>query len=444
MVEIYRKVGNKLRNKNETINIENVLVYFYIILSPLQSTVFDSVINSAYVNLFFSIMMTFILIYKKKFFLKEYDKNTILLYLMPLCIATINSIVAYINLSFDDKYLEYLSSDLFNRWLTTSTTIIIFIFIVYKINSGVSNKKIAYRILRIYYIITGVIVFLGLWQFLSKTFGIPFLNIKSRDYVHSVQETNLVFNFRLTSILREPSFFVPFIVEFFYLNILILKIKKLKWMLGVLSVIIFLLTMSGSAFIELVFIFLALFPLLNIKKMKIGLFLFFGGLIVSALSFKEFLLKLLLPITDRISNFSMYSSTRIYIWINIFYYSIKDGLLLFFFGHGPNSFKYLGSVEKYPDVMEWWGGQYLEPGSNNYLVDAIYELGIIGFIFWIIIFTREIKYFYRKRKIGRQYLVGYFMAVHLVASSVYRGDYAAPRFFVLMIILSILKKENKE
>lgn len=70
-----------------------------------------------------------------------------------------------------------------------------------------------------------VIQIVAIWQFIHFLTGYPILDFHTRSYVHSV-ESDVLFNFRLTSLLDEPSFLVPILMDGLILGFILYASKK--------------------------------------------------------------------------------------------------------------------------------------------------------------------------------------------------------------------------
>ena len=84
-----------------------------------------------------------------------------------------------------------------------------------------------------------IFVIVGLWQFLHYITGLPFLNIQTRDYIHSVGSRAFFINNRLTSLASEPSYFASLVIDMMILAFLVSKKPLKPFFLG-LFILIFL------------------------------------------------------------------------------------------------------------------------------------------------------------------------------------------------------------
>lgn len=121
---------------------------------------------------------------------------------------------------------------------------------------------------------------------------------------------------------------------------------------------------------------------------------------------------------------------RLYMVVMPFVWFADDGLVSALFGHGPGSFALLGQLHTLPD------GGPVHVTSNNLFSDVLYEQGAIGLLLVIALFVVLLVTGLRARSRSRECLLGAILTVHLATSSVYRADFMAPRFWVLL--LSIL------
>ncbi len=418
-------------------DLNKVIILLYVIFSPIQATVFEQNNLSVIINFAILLLIIISLLYGRSLYISKETKIIVYLYTIPILISISH---VYIHLwfnGFDILYMNYVSTHMINRIITSFTNIIIYIYICSEIDRNNTNN-IKNIFLYSYFLVVGTITTVGIWQLSNFIFGIPFININTRTYMHSVDTYLFIYQNRLTSITREPSFLVPFVVEFYILTLLIFNNKKYKYLFMLLSVIVLIFTFAGSAIIEVFFLLFGY--LVCSKRIKIKGLIYITSIISGILFlFNEFIRNIALPYVERFMNITLFSNARLYHLWQTPYFTIRSGPLAFFFGHGPNSYKYLGEIELYPYQMGFRAGMYLEGGTNNIFADALFELGAIGLISYALLVTKYIKYFFINRLSNEYNRIGFFLSLHFLASSLYRGDYSAPRFFVLLIILKILK-----
>lgn len=418
----------------------NLLLWVYCLAAPIQVSIFESAIpKSLIISLIVSYFALLSLFLSKREKLQVEDVNVLKALLIPILVSSTFVLYNYVNLGFDPKYLDYIRSSFLTRLITSSLHIFLYFFFASKI-SAKANQQTLFNILLPYLLILYIIMLLGCWQLMHELFDVPFLSSNARTYVHSVGNRDLLFNFRLTSIFREPSFFVPFIVEFVLLNYLLCKSVYIKVGSTALGLLLLIFTFSGSMVIEIGFLAIGISFLLKKPTVRYSILLLLIVIIITVLFWSDELLKALIPITERAKNLTIYDNSRLYIWVMSFVYAFANGIIPFFVGHGPNSFKYLGNVEQYP--MEFWKrpGEFIDTGTNNYFADAIYELGFVGFVAYIFLFGKQFSFYFARRYQNPIYLVGFLFVIHMLAVAFYRADYSAPHFFVNLLIVSVVMK----
>ena len=109
-----------------------------------------------------------------------------------------------------------------------------------------------------------------------------------------------------------------------------------------------------------------------------------------------------------------------------------DGPIAAIFGHGPGAFALLGEMHRLPD------GGPIHVTSNNIFTDLLYEQGIVGLILIVALFAILLVIGLRGRDHSQAYLAGAVLTVHLVTTSVFRADFMAPRFWVVLLCICTL------
>ncbi|WP_054708765.1 hypothetical protein [Bacillus sp. JCM 19041] len=112
---------------------------------------------------------------------------------------------------------------------------------------------------------------------------------------------------------------------------------------------------------------------------------------------------------------------------------------ILFFGFGPGSYDFLARTK----FLSHQGA--VSGTSNNAFVDLLFEHGVIGGIVFISVFIGVLIYLWRKRKGHLYNSVALLLWIHLGLTSMYRSDFASPRFWIIVLIvvgLTELAKRN--
>lgn len=155
-----------------------------------------------------------------------------------------------------------MSESLVNRLINLGLYSVLTMLLLYYINKEAQQTTSA--LIFGYTIGAGILIVGGIWQFLHFTIGYPMPGFETRAYVHSV-ESDVLFNFRLTSFTDEPSFLVPFLIDGLLIGSLLLS-RKTYFLYALFAVIVLVLSFSVSGYLNLAVIGCAAFVLLISKK----------------------------------------------------------------------------------------------------------------------------------------------------------------------------------
>lgn len=269
-----------------------------------------------------------------------------------------------------------------------------------------------------YYCALLIFLFFGLWQILNIYLNVPIVDFETRNHLHSV--TSAIFSKRITSIAREPSFFAPLLAELFILT-LYFKSKTNKTLLysffQVLIVLVTLLTLSPSAYIE----FSILFFLIFIRE-KQPLYTKIGVLIIMVLGvcfIYDIIDQLILTRIENASDSGRFQQIAVLVS-----YMTNAGLNMLLFGVGPKGLSYLGSQSSINHITE------IQASSNNIFVDLFVDSGLFGVVFLMIFFIYIIIRSYRVKCSN----IPLYLAVHFFVCNMYRGMYSSSYFAVVLAI----------
>lgn len=307
---------------------------------------------------------------------------------------------------------------------------VVFVLLLSAIKKFDNREKVF--IVYIYFALLIVMLAGGVWQIASKITGIPFPDLGMRTNFHGVDSSvRDEFGFRITSFFAEPSYFAPYLIDLIIILGLALKNKAAILALAILSIFVLTSTFSMSGAINLAMIsVVACYGYLKRYKIRsyfyiayisiIPIFIF-GALIFVPASIQD----AFSPIMDRFFDMILSGDDRrFYIIdraIDVFNESTP---LAMFFGHGPGTF----TMFKYAEDP-------IEGTSNNLYIDALIENGIFGLSMILYLFYRLFRRSYKHIKIDNNSFMATVLCAHLFISSLYRADYASPRFWVLMLII---------
>ena len=327
--------------------------------------------------------------------------------------------------------------------LRESTTRIINILLNFSIFSlivihGVDKygKSYGRAILIIYYLALILLMVGGVWQIASKLFGIPFPEMDLRTNFHGVDsEVKENYGFRITSFLAEPSYFAPYIIDFILIGLILLKSWFVRAVVTLVSALILASTFSMSGILNISILGLVL-AVAYIHKKRItylsdlypalGLTILLTTLGILLWQHIDYLM----PYYERFNAFVVTGDDKRFYIIGRAYDTLINALPhVVMFGYGPGSFtffKYLADP--------------MEGTSNNLYVDIMLEYGFFGLLMILVMFSYLI--FKAYRMVGKQFenIFGFLFIVHLAVTSMYRADYASPRFWIVLIIIYALIK----
>lgn len=280
----------------------------------------------------------------------------------------------------------------------------------------------------------GVLVLFGIWQFLHLSIGYPMPDLQTRSAVHSVQ-TEVLVNFRLTSLTEEPSFLVPFLMDGLIIGFMLFKRKRSLWLwiLPVIFVLFFSFSISGYANLLMVGLF-ALWIVITSRKIQWKKVLAIAGASLIPLGLLiwwkwSLVLELLMPIIGRFDVlFDVTNHSRLYMLVYPFVWMFDYSWVNALFGFGPGSYEFLAETK----FLAY--GSKLSATSNNVFVDLLFEHGILGGGAFLLAFIFFFIHLYKKRNHHVYYQYAVILWFHLGITSLYRSDFVSPRFWVIVMI----------
>lgn len=410
----------------------NILKIISLLLFFFLSTSFLSVsfeFSWRLINYFFAIMsfgFVSIFIYNKNILDKSFFviiKN----YYLAVIISTIfGFLIIYI---YDSSTYSFKEIDMYGRFFNIILYSILSWFIVSLCiyNKYFFNPK---KIASYYAFGCFLLILTGYWQAASLYLGVGYFPFETRSMVHGAGKSDYEIEGRLTGIAAEPSFFVPFVLDFMILSLIIFKKYFLKLISFCIAALVLLLSFSPSGYVSAIgSLVLSVFFIANFKS-KNYVYLLSSILVFSTI--------FLLTMLDKLRNinyvlgrlYSLNEDTRfltIYETLNIFF---SSNILTVLFGYGATNFKFASMHTSYSEFET----------SNNIFTDVLIELGLVGLIFILVMFLR-LYCLIRDSSISLiQKFVCYALFFDLLITGLVRADYATSRFFIIITLIFLLAK----
>jgi O-antigen ligase len=343
------------------------------------------------------------------------------------------------------EYISYLKGSMPTRFLYYSTFLLMLYF-GYQFFSRMEKGKIL-KIIKVYPLSIYLLVLVGIWQLSYFFFNIPFLDINTRSYIHSVTG-NSFFNFRLTSFADEPSYLGPILIDLLVLGYLAIKRKWVYFIvLALPALVILLFSFSVSAYFNVFLLvgFIVLYLMFHPKFPKKYLWWIFGcgilGIIGIILVKPQLVTALFSPVLGRMDNlFDPTSSSRIYMYVMPLKWLFDHSFISALFGYGPGSFEFFHYTKILPNKVS------LATSSNNFYIDILFENGVVGLCLILFVFIRVFVFLLKKGNKNIYYFIALVEFVHISITALYRADFVTPRFWAVFLIIFLLMKigEDKE
>lgn len=339
-------------------------------------------------------------------------------------------------------YVDYITQALPNRVINLTLFLMLF-YTFFKLISFL-NEKTLLSITKWYLFGVLIVTAIGIWQFLHFMFGYPMIDLNTRSFVHSV-DSNVLFNFRLTSITDEPSYLVPFLIDALIIGLVLYASKKKYFLLVFIPcmfVLIFSFSVSGYANLALLigFIVVIFFTTKLENKRKILKYTLIGLIPVVILMIVQwdFVLQLLQPITGRFDTlFDVHRHSRLYMLVMPIAWLFDFSWVNSIFGFGPGSYWFLAQTK----FLHHQGP--LSVTSNNIFIDLLFEHGVFGFLMIVTMFVYVSYRLFKIRNEHKYFLYSLILWIHLAITSMYRSDFVSPRFWAIVIIIFIFVELGK-
>lgn len=348
------------------------------------------------------------------------------LYFIPFILSFfIGFLYLYI---FDGDKLRFLEINMFGRFFN----VFLFLILSLYISSLVIYKKIELKNICLAYVLGCFILILtAYWQAISIYLGLIPFPFETRNWVHGFNKEEYEIQSRITGIAAEPSYFVPFVVDFLILLLICFKSKVLKVLLFLLGVFILTLSFSPSGYGSFIFSFLmAYLMVMKWEKKYIKITLISSFLLVSL----SFILLFsggftsLNYVFERLINLS--EDGRFKSFQESLNYFFESNVLNIFFGFGPTNFQVSTFNSNYSALKT----------SNNLFLDILVEMGLVGLISLLVLFYKLFVNIVKSNFSDFQKFVGFSLFFDLLITSMIRSDYSTSRFFILLVIIYLIGK----
>lgn len=387
--------------------------------------------NSRLINYFFAIIVfvfVFVFVYKKNIL----DRSFFIIinnYYLAIFLSTLfGFLVVYV---LDSTIFSFKDVNMYGRILN----VILFSFLAWFIVSlcAYDDKHFYPKKMAAFYAVGCFLLILtGYWQALSIYLGIGSFPFETRSMVHGVGKSDYDIQGRLTGIASEPSFFVPFVLDFMILSLIIFKKNINKLIFFCFGALVLLLSFSPSGYVSAIgSLGLALILVANFKNKTYVTFvsiflvasLFF---IVTALDkFKN-----IGYVIGRLENIG--EDVRFKTIFEVMDTFLNSNILTVLFGYGVTNFKFAALNTNY-SIFET---------SNNVLVDVLVEMGIVGLCLFLGIFFKLFLLIKKSPTDLLQKFICYALFFDLLITGMVRADYASSRFFIIIALIVLFSKYN--
>lgn len=379
------------------------------------------------------------------FFREDFEQNSqskkalyyfVFAFALSIIIAILSSLYT-LNVIRSTEYVNYITGPMPQRVIYYAT----FLIFLYFGNAFFAqlNEDNLLRIVKIYPLSLFLLVAVGVWQLLYFLYNVPFLDIETRSYVHSVTG-NTFFNFRLTSFADEPSYLGPLLIDMMILGLLVFKRKWIYLLVVVIPatvILLFSFAVSGYMNLLMMVVFVVVYLVFHPKFPKKYLWMILGlVLFVITITFlvkPELITKFLSPVLGRFDSLlNPQSSSRIYMYIMPIYWLFDHSIFSALFGYGPGSYEFLHHTKILPSKVN------IAISSNNMYIDLLFEHGIIGLVLIVSALAYLFVFLWKKGRENLYYFIALMELTHVLITALYRADFVTPRFWTVFLLIFLL------
>ncbi|MDR1903174.1 MAG: hypothetical protein LBQ88_12955 [Treponema sp.] len=380
---------------------------------------------------FLTLFILYHLLIEKKILLAKEDINVfILFYLIHYISLSAGSIINFfIN---GVLYMEYYPA-IFGRMINITVCMLFFIYVTNNKNKKELSTAIIFNS---YFYGCCILLVFGLWQLSAMLFNVPYPDINTRDFIHSMDTTLLpVFiNRRITSIADEPAYLIPYLID----AIIIIFFTNKRKITIIPFVIVLLFSLSLSGYINFLIVTVVVFALKKMNKTKIITICLIVPIILYFIISQQ---NILISIFSRLNPEVLFKSVRLQeILLPIKFVFFNSSIFNQLFGYGPKGFGFISQFIFYKHGF--LAGQNVTAETHIIFADYLIEYGLIGLILIIALFI----YLYiiaRKTYNITKNRLAQVLCINLFVTSLYTSDYASPRFTAIILLINILYKDCK-
>lgn len=431
--------------------IYNSFIYALFFCAPFFVTVFFSQLKGAPLGLLYGFLLLAILYFvnTKKILFDRNQIGFILIFFIPAFITGfIGLFYGAVTSPLGLNYQPYLagSAGRFVNLVAMLSFLIVVCSTFNSLDSNFSRKQFVANAAWFYFYALLIIGLFGYWQLASNFLSFVPFPFETRSAVHSVSDVQSVGGIvRLTSIANEPSYLAPLLIDAIVLSILLLNSRIAKLTIG-LFVVLLALTFSGGGYLNVVVIAVGLIFALTLRGVTVfkasPLIMFYfliSCLLAAGILFVMYSVGVIAVIADRLPHIlDINQHSRAYMILMPFKWAYESGPVNFIFGHGVKSYALLGEIFTIPSNNE-----AVHVTSNNAFTDIFWELGLVGLLSLVGYFCYVIFVCVTPKTMFKEHWVALLITLHLVGSSLYRGDFVSPRFFILIILTLFLLRIAK-
>lgn len=412
--------------------MSNILSLFLLLFLSTSFLMVSIKPEFSFVHYFFSILsfflFSFYFIYKKNI-LNKYFFKIINKYYLALILSTfLGFIIVYI---LDDSIYALKEINMYGRMVNISLFSLLSWFVVslcFYDKYNFSPRRIA----SFYASGCFLLILTGYWQAISLYLGMGEFPFETRSIVHGVGKTDYDIQGRLTGLAAEPSYFVPFVLDFMILSLVIFRKNITKLVFFSIATFVLFLSFSPSGYMSAFgSLLLALILVANFKN-KIYIYIY------SALL--SFFVVFIITILDKFKNIGYVLGRLAQINEDVRFLTIYEVLNEFFnsniltilFGYGVTNFQFASLRTNYSQFET----------SNNMFADMLIELGIVGLLLILVMFLKLFVLIRKSSINALQKFVCYALLFDLLITGLVRADYATSRFFIVIALIFLLSKFN--
>lgn len=287
-----------------------------------------------------------------------------------------------------------------------------------------------------------VLLVLGWWQLAHYIFGIPFLDVETRNFIHSM-DGNIGLGFRVTSIAEEPAYLVPYLIDLFIIVFykavsLFSKRASIRILIlgGIGFLLLFTLSLSGYCNFLLIIIIICI----SMKRTKKKLVFSFVLLVLFILGV-YFVSDMVFAVIQRLNPEDLFTSGRLQDgYLPIFHMLSDVSPFTLLFGYGPKGFDYMRRFVFY--IRGWLTGKPISITSHIIFIDFFVEYGFIGVLLLIVLFFLLLYIAKKTYKYGGGRIVQ-VLVINYIISSFFTSDYASPRCTIIFVLCICMYLEQK-